>query len=240
MRRLPDAMAADLYRMFDRNGVLLYVGISASAFIRMIQHRDTKDWWTDVARMDIEHLDTRRQAVLAEEQAIEREHPVHNVIHNGTVLQFGIRRGDVWVDRRISELAEVIAELPVDPSFCAQSYWCGPLMLHELLGYFVGDEAMFPEFRPEAIFDTAFEWLNDATPPCSHDGRCRDATVQERVALGEIVARVAPGVMSVCAGRVLNEPGVALLEWPQFNPAHPEHWQATHISVRLHAHHMLA
>ena len=74
--------ATDLYRFFDANDRLLYVGISFSAVARASQHRSEKDWWSDVARMDVEHLPSRAAAEQAERDAIRAESPLHNVVHN--------------------------------------------------------------------------------------------------------------------------------------------------------------
>lgn len=79
--------STDLYRFFDANDRLLYVGISFSAVARASQHRSEKDWWPDVARMEVEHLQTRSAALAAESAAIRTEKPLHNVALNGKPAQ---------------------------------------------------------------------------------------------------------------------------------------------------------
>lgn len=75
----------DLYRFFDREDRLLYVGVSLSAAHRASQHRADKAWWPDVARMDVEHHNADRQSIEAlERAAIIAERPLYNVIHNTT------------------------------------------------------------------------------------------------------------------------------------------------------------
>jgi len=75
----------DLYRFYDTADQLLYVGISFNAAQRAMQHRDGKAWWTDVARMNVEHLMVDRQGAEAiERAAIINERPLYNVVHNGT------------------------------------------------------------------------------------------------------------------------------------------------------------
>lgn len=71
-----------LYRFFDADGALLYVGITMNAPARFGQHRDDKPWWADVARIDMEHFDSREEVLEAEAEAIIAEHPAHNVVHN--------------------------------------------------------------------------------------------------------------------------------------------------------------
>lgn len=68
----------DLYRIFDANGALLYVGISLNAARRSSDHR-AKPWWPHVARIDVEAHPTRSAALHAEADAIEAEKPRYNV-----------------------------------------------------------------------------------------------------------------------------------------------------------------
>jgi len=77
-----DSTTTDLYRFYDADERLLYVGISLSAIGRAAQHRSEKNWWCDVARMHVEHLPTRSTAMHAEREAIRSERPIHNVVHN--------------------------------------------------------------------------------------------------------------------------------------------------------------
>lgn len=102
----------DLYRYFDAEGQLLYVGISFSAIARASQHRKEKGWWTEFTNMTVERFDTRSQAEAAEIEAIKSESPVHNVIHNRSVVRpstaapwvcgsceshFGRKKGDGYI-----------------------------------------------------------------------------------------------------------------------------------------------
>ena len=74
----------DLYRYYDADGRLLYIGISLNAVARATQHRADKHWWNDVARMTVEKIPgDRRHALEVERQAIRDEGPLHNVVHNG-------------------------------------------------------------------------------------------------------------------------------------------------------------
>ncbi|MDK8242565.1 GIY-YIG nuclease family protein [Corynebacterium coyleae] len=71
-----------LYRMYDEDGELLYVGQSKDAISRWKQHARDKDWISEVSiftrepRFDQEDLD------LAEKAAILNEEPRYNVVHN--------------------------------------------------------------------------------------------------------------------------------------------------------------
>ena len=70
-----------LYRHFDKDGALLYVGISRSAAARLAQHSKSP-WDHLIARVDVESLDTRQAALKAERKAITTEKPIYNVTHN--------------------------------------------------------------------------------------------------------------------------------------------------------------
>ncbi|MFE9735444.1 GIY-YIG nuclease family protein [Streptomyces sp. NPDC005863] len=73
-----------LYRLFDRDGRLLYVGISRNPDVRWGQHSLTKDWWHEVERRETKWLATRTRAEDAERQAIQTEHPRYNTQHRWT------------------------------------------------------------------------------------------------------------------------------------------------------------
>lgn len=68
-----------LYRMYDADGALLYIGVSLNVAQRMGQHRAEKPWWTDIARIDLEHHVSRRAVLQAEQRAILSEGPLYNV-----------------------------------------------------------------------------------------------------------------------------------------------------------------
>lgn len=71
-----------LYRHFDTDGDLLYVGVSLVALIRLNTHRNTSRWFDQIATVKIEHFDTKAEALAAETAAIIAENPRHNAIHN--------------------------------------------------------------------------------------------------------------------------------------------------------------
>lgn len=71
----------DLYRHFDKEGELLYVGISLSTGNRTKGHRLDSGWWDDISRIEIEKFESRGMAEAAEVKAIQSEKPKHNVRH---------------------------------------------------------------------------------------------------------------------------------------------------------------
>lgn len=67
-----------LYRLFDTEGRLLYVGIAFNPDSRWAGHSASKSWWTDVAEKRVEWHETRSEAVAAERAAIATELPLYN------------------------------------------------------------------------------------------------------------------------------------------------------------------
>lgn len=70
-----------LYRFYDADGVLLYVGISGRIRQRVKEHAAGASWFEVAARVDIQHLPNRKEAADAERAAIKAERPLHNVMH---------------------------------------------------------------------------------------------------------------------------------------------------------------
>jgi predicted GIY-YIG superfamily endonuclease len=71
-----------LYRMFDADGCLLYVGISSNIIRRFANHRQWRDWWNDVHTITVENFPTSTEAAEHEKVAILTEYPRHNVTFN--------------------------------------------------------------------------------------------------------------------------------------------------------------
>ncbi|WP_448679960.1 GIY-YIG nuclease family protein [Pseudomonas nicosulfuronedens] len=69
-----------LYRHFDADGALLYVGISLNAISRLAQHKDHAHWFQLIARVEIEQHPSREAAIQAEKIAITKENPRHNLV----------------------------------------------------------------------------------------------------------------------------------------------------------------
>jgi hypothetical protein len=72
----------ELYRHYDANGALLYVGISASTMARLRQHKQEAEWFDQVAWIRIQRFASRWKASLAEQEAIHKERPRYNKAFN--------------------------------------------------------------------------------------------------------------------------------------------------------------
>lgn len=71
----------NLYRYFNVDGHLLYVGVSLSAIGRLAGHQSKSDWFMNIARVEIVTLPDRTSALCAEKDAIASESPQFNIMH---------------------------------------------------------------------------------------------------------------------------------------------------------------
>ena len=86
---------ADLYRHFDKDGRLLYVGCSISAFARFGHHRISSHWVKAITTMTIARFDSLEDALNAENVAINAESPLYNKIKKGNIYGGRPRLEDV-------------------------------------------------------------------------------------------------------------------------------------------------
>lgn len=72
---------ARVYRLFDRSGTLLYVGVTRNWTNRRVAHKRSQPWWGDVCeeRTCFEDFSTCSEALRRELEVIRTEHPLHNV-----------------------------------------------------------------------------------------------------------------------------------------------------------------
>lgn len=79
----PDPVPSDelhvLYRFFDAEDQLLYVGITADPGTRWKVHSKQKPGWRQVIRVSLEHFDSRVDLEAAEIEAIKTERPLWNI-----------------------------------------------------------------------------------------------------------------------------------------------------------------
>lgn len=71
-------MRTALYRHFDADGQLLYVGITHSPAKRNLQHSKKSNWFGEVAQSNVEWFSSRGDAEAEERRVIRAEKPVHN------------------------------------------------------------------------------------------------------------------------------------------------------------------
>lgn len=80
-----------LYRHFDGDGRLLYVGISLAPFRRLSSHRHASHWSESIRNIAVEWFPDRAQALSAEFAAITTEKPLHNIEFNGPAVFYSAK-----------------------------------------------------------------------------------------------------------------------------------------------------
>jgi predicted GIY-YIG superfamily endonuclease len=75
-------VTCQLYRYYDAQGCLLYVGISFNSAARASQHKAQSSWYSQAATITIENCKDRQTAARKERQAIKIEKPIFNCVHN--------------------------------------------------------------------------------------------------------------------------------------------------------------
>jgi predicted GIY-YIG superfamily endonuclease len=145
-----------LYRLFDADGTLLYIGISYSAIARFAQHKADKPWIGDVCRIEIETHDVSRAEILEiERQAIISERPLHNVVHSGAKTPADVPDG----------VAEFFAaELCIGPHLHEVAVAMDALInAHQKLGYAISQK----DFNHMMAAVAGSLRLGDRCPQCS-------------------------------------------------------------------------
>lgn len=76
---IQEQRSAAVYRLYDAEGTLLYIGSAYNPKERAKQHRE-KAWWPQVARREDEWYPSREAAYVAETEAIKEARPPANKI----------------------------------------------------------------------------------------------------------------------------------------------------------------
>lgn len=105
-----------LYRFFDADDQLLYVGRTINPGRRWRDHEKQKPWFDAVAKVTREVLPSALLLAEAEQVAIETEHPLHNIIMNRRQAEPIEARP---VRRALYRFAEAADRLGIDESALA-------------------------------------------------------------------------------------------------------------------------
>lgn len=81
----------ELYRLYDADDQLLYIGITCNKAARWDRHRSRSPWWKLVARKDLTSYPDRSAALTAEREAILAENPIHNIVGHPQRLSRHVR-----------------------------------------------------------------------------------------------------------------------------------------------------
>lgn len=78
---IADLIKPTVYRLYDAAGELVYVGYSADAIKRSMQHARKSSWWPEIVRAECDFYDTREEAMAAEKALIKRHQPRFNKVN---------------------------------------------------------------------------------------------------------------------------------------------------------------
>lgn len=141
-RPMPSPGPTALYRLWDADDELLYIGISHNPPGRYVQHERDKPWWPAVHRRQESWYDTRQEAEAAERTAIGNELPAYNSTDgNGANTP---PRARVGHDKRRQSRTAVLARLEADllaQRYPLHRYLPSPVELGREYGYAASDIA---------------------------------------------------------------------------------------------------
>lgn len=72
-------MVAYVYRLFDADGALLYIGLTNNIDNRLVHHKCDKPWFSSISCYTLERFPNRGIARFAECIAIRDEGPIFNI-----------------------------------------------------------------------------------------------------------------------------------------------------------------
>lgn len=70
---------SQMYRLFDAEDRVIYIGSTGNAEQRIATHRNTMWWGPTIHRVQIETFPNREAAMLAEREAVQTEFPRWNI-----------------------------------------------------------------------------------------------------------------------------------------------------------------
>lgn len=82
MSQEPTPERTALYRLYDADDRLLYVGITSNPRVRWWTHARDKSWWGEVVRKEVEWFERRKSAEHVEKAEIEGGGPAYNRTFN--------------------------------------------------------------------------------------------------------------------------------------------------------------
>jgi hypothetical protein len=97
-----------LYRFFNSEGDLLYIGVSLSAVYRLSQHK-IKPWYLEISWIDIQWFPSRKIALLAEAEAIKSEFPRFNMMHAKNSINNN-KIGWRYADKKINQEGKLVVK----------------------------------------------------------------------------------------------------------------------------------
>ena len=91
-----------LYRHFDSDKKLLYVGISCKVLLRTFLHQNRAKWFEQISMITLEKFSSKKEAKLAEASAIMTENPIYNILHKNKPIE----KSRIFISKGALKLAE--------------------------------------------------------------------------------------------------------------------------------------
>ncbi len=100
----------EVYRLYDVEDVLLYVGQSDNVHERLRQHAYESRWWSAVSWASLQAAANLEEALEIERVAIAEEHPVHNLSRGNRRPAGWPGHADASCDSSVTRVQDVRAE----------------------------------------------------------------------------------------------------------------------------------
>lgn len=71
-----------LYRIYNKEGALLYVGATTNPSLRFNYHAQNRLWWGEASEIKLQHCGSVDELAEAELTAIQTEKPKFNLLHS--------------------------------------------------------------------------------------------------------------------------------------------------------------
>lgn len=157
-----------IYRHYNSDGALLYVGFSLRVLARQVDHSTTADWFSQISCIEIDWFDTPQEAAQAEVDALIRCPGLHNI-------SIPVAVSGNPADLSYSGLGRpmTFSEPQGEKRLMAVEWWAGPLHTDDvlkLIGQMMGTKT------PSRGLAT--EWLGNR-PKCQ--GRMRKTRSDKKV-----------------------------------------------------------
>ena len=159
-------MSTEVYRFYNEDDRLLYVGITDNWPARFHEHSKKSAWYKDARRIDLKPFETRQEALAEELHAIHNEDPLWNI--NGSAKASATKhfrqvvewaKAENWYEPYhemvVQELGHALNELEVHVSEFPESWQDHPKLFAPMFSTFVRAMASVGLIRCETCIRAA-------------------------------------------------------------------------------------